>query len=104
MDPEMVHKELKQGVAIYLLYSLIVLTRTECNELTGECHSSLIFPIGIPITLVNVIAAGTANTQFKNELLRYNLLNKEIPDGETVYALVGIPDTGFQPLKIVLKE
>jgi hypothetical protein len=48
--------------------------------------------------------AGSANTQFKMELTRYNLLNKEIAPGETTYALVGIPDTGFQPLKILLKD
>jgi hypothetical protein len=104
MDPEMVHKELKQGVAIYLLYSLLVLTKTDCNELTGQCETKLIFPIGIPITIGNMVAAGSANAQFKMELTRYNLLDKEIAPGETMYALVGIPDTGFQPLKILLKD
>jgi len=103
IDPEIVHQELKQGSAIYLLYSLIWFTKSECDPLTGNCETTFIFPIGIPITVVNMVTAGTANKQFATDLLSYNLTKKEIAAGETAYAIIGIPDSQFQPLTIKLK-
>ncbi len=103
MEPETVFKELRQTVPVYLLYSLVVLNKVECDDLTGRCTSSLLFPIGIPIAVGNMLVAGSANKNFLNELTRYNLYNKEIAPGEVVYALIGIPDTGFQPLKVEVK-
>ncbi len=103
MDPIMIQKELKQGIAIYLLYSLITLNKTECDSYTGECETSLIFPIGVPITIGNMVLAGSSNKAFKNELMQYSLLGKEIDPGKTAYALIGIPENGYQPLKIVMK-
>jgi hypothetical protein len=63
----------------------------------------MIFPIGIPIAAGNMIVAGNANKNFLNELTRYGLTNKEITPGTTVYAIIGIPDTGFQPLRVEIK-
>lgn len=103
IDPEMIHTELKQGVPIYLLYSLLWFSIRDCDEY-GNCETTAVIPIGIPITIGNMLAAGSANTQFKMELLRYNLLNKVIDDGETVYGLVGIANSDLQPLRIVLKD
>lgn len=104
VDPELVHKELKQGVAIYLLYSLITINKTECDEYTGECTTKLVFPIGVPITIGNMAVAGTANQNFRNELMQYTLANKIIDDGETVYALIGIAQSDLHPLKLVMKD
>ena len=101
MEPAMVHKQLKQGVAIYLLYSLIWLNRTECQG--DDCQTKAIIPIGVPITIGNMIAAGSSNKRFHEELIQYDLNTKAIEPGKTVYALIGVPDTGFQPLKLVKK-
>jgi len=103
MDQETIFRLLKQTAPVYLLYSLVVLNKTECDDITGECKTSLLFPIGIPIAIGNMAVAGTANRRFLDELMRYNLVNKEIAPGKTVYALVGISDTGFQPLKVEVK-
>lgn len=100
--PEIVHRELKQGCAIYLLYSLIWFSQGECDEY-GNCETTLILPVGVPISVGNMIVSGGANNQFRAELLTNNLLNKEITPGETAYAIVGISDSGFQPLSIKLK-
>ena len=102
MDADIVHKELKQGILIYLLYSLIWLNKTECD--TYGCESTPVFPIGIPITVGNMVVAGSANKQFATELLSNDLKKMEIAPGETKYAIIGIPDTQFQPLSIKLKQ
>lgn len=100
MEPRLVHKELKQGVPIYLLYSLIFLTKTDCDYYTGVCTTQMVFPIGIPITIGNMAVAGSANTKFLAEMETYNIADKVIGNGDTKYALIGIPDTGLQPIKI----
>lgn len=58
------------------------------------------FPIGIPITIGNMAVAGSANTKFLAEMETYNIADKVIGNGDTKYALIGIPDTGLQPIKI----
>jgi hypothetical protein len=98
--PEIVHQQLKQGCAIYLLYSLIWFSQSSCGP--SGCETTLVFPIGVPITIGNMIVSGNANGQFKNELLINNLTQKQINPGETAYAIVGISDSGFQPLSIKL--
>jgi hypothetical protein len=103
MQPETVFTQLRQTVPVYLLYALVVLNKTECDGMTGNCNTSLIFPIGVPIALANMIVAGSANKHFLTELNQYNIVNKEIAPGAVVYALIGIPDTGFQPLKVEIK-
>lgn len=102
ISPEILHMELKQGVAIYLLYSLIWYTQGECDEY-GNCETTLILPVGIPISIGNMVVAGGANSQFKNELLMNNLLTKEINPGDTAYAIVGVSNSGFLPLSIQMK-
>jgi hypothetical protein len=103
MEPESVRKSLKQSVAIYLLYSLLWFNDGECDS-NGDCKTTAVYPVGIPIAIGNMVAAGSANKQFLAELTRYNVSTKPIEPGETVYALVGIPDNGFQPLSMVVKK
>lgn len=103
IDSDIVHKELKQGTLIYLLYSLIWLNKTECDEF-GNCQTTAIFPIGVPITVGNMVVAGSANKQFATELLSNSITTKVIAPGETAHAIIGIPDAQFQPLSIKLKE
>ena len=74
---------------------------------TGETNSNGetdTFPIGLilgpGITAGNMIGAGTANTNFLNELEENYLYNKEIKAGETVYGIVGIYDFGYSPLTL----
>lgn len=102
MNPETVFKSLRQTVPVYLLYALVTLSIVDCNSITGDCNGTII-PIGIPIAVGNMLVAGSANKNFLDELTGYNILNKEIAPGETAYALIGIPDTGFQPLRLEVK-
>jgi hypothetical protein len=47
-----------------------------------------------------MIAASTANTNFKNELMQNNLLGVNIKKGTTVYGLIGLKSGSAENLKI----
>ena len=95
MAPKLIHSQLKQNAAIYILYGLLWFTISNCED--GECDNIAI-PIGLPIGIGNIAYAASANKRFLQELEAYNLLNKTIAPGETVYGLVGVESTGFDPL------
>ena len=108
LDPSIVHKQLKQGVAIYLLYLPLTFTTFNTYTSTGNgrvtVNSTPIgYAIGPGITLLNMIKAGSANTNLKNELAIYRLTNRKISSGETVYGLISFQDYTFNPLSLKLK-
>jgi hypothetical protein len=76
---------------------------------TGGTYSSSseTFPIGLIIgpglAGGNVAVAATANARLKQDLLQFELFDKIIKPGETVYGLVAIPEMGFVPLRVVVK-
>jgi hypothetical protein len=98
LDPESIKKTLRQNVPIYLLYSLLTVNKTEC-DIYG-CRTTAVFPVGLFIAGGNMIVAANANKNFLIELTQFSLQDKAIANGQTVYALVGIPDMGFQPLRM----
>jgi len=96
--------EVKQGVPIYLLYLLLTPAMLNTTSSDGETSST---PIGLILGpgLVggNMIAAGSANTNFHNELTQYDLTGVTIKKGQTVYGLVGIASDSADALKIMVK-
>ncbi len=84
----------RQGVFGYILYSPIVLTTS-----SGPGGSS-VFPIGIPIAVGNMIAAGSANGNFKREFSANNLYSAVIPPGETVSGLVAFREIEYGRLEL----
>jgi hypothetical protein len=68
--------------------------------------SSNSFPIGLilgpALAGLNVGIAATANHNFRVELEEFNIVNKEIKDGETAYGLIGIQSRDIAPLKLKL--
>jgi hypothetical protein len=101
IDREIIKKELKQGLPIYLLYSLLVINTSECTN--GNCDVST-YPVGVGIAGFNMIVAGIANKNFADELERYDLLDRVIAPGETVYGLIGLQAMGYAPLTLRLKK
>ena len=88
-----VYNELKQTVSLYLLYLLLTPTTLSKTETSNAYTTSEnIFPIGLiikpDIAAGNMIAAGSANNKFKEELQQHELHNKTIPPGQTIYALI----------------
>lgn len=96
LDPPTLHRELKQGVPIYLLYLLL----TPLKLTTGEDTTPIGFAIGPGIAIGNMIGAGSANQNFLEELARFNIIGKTINPGETVYGIIGYGDTGYNPLSV----
>ncbi|WP_431216250.1 hypothetical protein ACQ86N_17410 [Puia sp. P3] len=94
-----VAKHIKESVPTYLLYLFL----TEANIPVDEGGTKeRIIPIGLflgpAVTILNMRTAATANKHFRQEMEEYNLLETEIPNGETGYGLVGIQSMDFAPL------
>ena len=102
LDPEVVGQSIRQGVAIYLLYGLITIQTYECSF--GGCETTAVYPIGVPIAIGNMVVAGSANTNFKNEVKAYSLVDKRILPGQTVYGILGFRELEFGNLSISLKD
>jgi len=107
VDQSITEKKIKQGVPIYLLYLLLSpVTLTTNNTSTEGTPKSSSFPIGLIIgpalTGTNMIVAGTANKNFKDEIEKYNL-NKQVHDGQTIFALVAFENIGKDEISLRLK-
>ncbi len=110
MPTSYVVKEIKQGVAIYLLYMLFTpMVYTETSSTSngfGSSTSTSTTPIGLIIgpglTLLNIGRAASANKKFRTDLESYSLVGKSIAPGETVYGLMGVQNMGYAPLKAKL--
>lgn len=100
--PEIITQQVKQSVPIYSLYLLLSFVKFYTHDAYGQITSTT--PIGLfigpPIAAINMITAGSANNNFKTELVSNNLLNRTIADGETVYGLISIPKNGYRPLSL----
>jgi hypothetical protein len=101
LDALTTRNALKQSVPSHLLYLLL-------SPLTLSVNGSDPFPIGLilgpAISGGNMIAAGSANNDFYNELSQYDILYRDINPGETVYGLVGFSNMNYAPLSIKLIE
>ncbi|MCJ8164537.1 hypothetical protein MKJ04_06735 [Pontibacter sp. E15-1] len=109
LAPEMVHSQIKQSVPSYLLYLLLfpvqITTTSQTNGMEIEQNS---FPIGLilapGLTILNMSIAGSANKQMLGDLQRYNLANRKLLPGETVYGLFGLANSGYNPIVAKLAE
>jgi len=107
VDQRITEDKIKQGVPIYLLYLLCSpITFTTSSTSIDGAPTSNSFPIGLIIgpalTATNMIVAGTANKNFKEEIEQYNLY-RQVHDGETIYALVAFRDIGKDEITLRLK-
>jgi hypothetical protein len=92
---EIAASDMKQGVAIYLLYILLNPTFTSTTSTNGYVTSSegTTLYIGPFIAGGNMLGAGLANGNFRRELTQYDLTNRNIRPGETVYGLLSLRET-----------
>ncbi len=111
LDPTLVHAELKQGVAIYALYLLMLPMEVNFSRSSsfgsGVPQSNVSgYPVGLvlapALAIGNGLVAHSANQKFKNELLLFNMIGRKIQPKETVYGLIGIRDTQYSPLRLKL--
>ena len=102
LDNDALHRELRQSTVLYAGY-LALFPLKFSFEINNGKKTVDVFAgaaIGTGIAAGNIYAAAKANKKLRTELEKYNLLNKTILPGETVYGLIGIPATGYVPLSI----
>jgi hypothetical protein len=114
METEKLYKAIKQSPASYLWYLLLSpmqfysgSTTTNNNGMV-ETKPANTFPIGLflgpGLAGGNMLAASSANKNFKNELMQFDLLGKTIKPGETAYGLVGALSTNYDSIKIEVQD
>lgn len=110
MPTDKVFKGLKQHPTTYLPYLLLspLTLSTFKTDAYGNQHTTGTFPAGLIVgpglAGGHLIAASSANKNFKNELRTNELQGRTIPKGETVYGLIGIRADSYDALKIQLEE
>lgn len=93
--------DLRQGVAIYLLYLLAnVRVGGTTDVRTGATTGGTFLPTGLLIAGGNMLGAGTANGNMRKELEANDLTNRTIKPGETVYGLISLRETAVAPLRV----
>ena len=108
MDKDNIFKSLKQNTATYLLYLLLTPMRLNVTETNGgtvvkESSTPIGLFIGPGIAVGNMVAAGSANKKFKNELSEFDINGATIKKGETKSGLIGIKTDNYDALFIKLK-
>lgn len=93
--------DLRQGVPIYLLYLLLnfqVGGTTDAR--TGNTTGGTFLPTGPFIAGGNMLVAGGANTNLRKEFEAYDLTNRVIKPGETVYGILSLRETAVAPIRV----
>ena len=113
IETEKLFKTTKQSPASYLWYLLLSPiqvysgTTTTSNGYYTETKPANSFPIGVIVgpglAGGNMIAASSANKNFKNELMQFDLNTKTIKKGETVYGLIGLNSNNYDSIKIKMQ-
>lgn len=113
IETEKLFRTVKQSPASYLWYLLLAPvqfysgTTTTSNGYYTETKPANTFPIGLILAPGlaggNMIAASSANKNFKNELMEFDIIGKTIKKGETVYGLIGTYSRSYDSIKIQMQ-
>jgi len=104
LAPKSVTSKVKQSTASYLLYLLLTPMKLYVADEDGVSEYNIGYGLGPGITALNMGVSATANNSFGKELSNYDLYNQTIPNGETVYGLIGLSDYNFGTIDIQLKN
>jgi hypothetical protein len=105
VSPILAAQDMKQGVFIYLLYVLLnptFYTNSSTNGYATTSDGTTIY-MGPFIAGGNMLGASLANKNFRTELEQYDLTNRVIHPGETVYGLVCLREAAVAPLRLELR-
>jgi hypothetical protein len=94
LNPQTAQYHLKQGVVQYLLYSLLWLYVNNDNDPQPDIS----LPIGVPISIVNMLQAGSANKKVLKDLTEYNPIGQTIYPNNTINCLMVLYNSNYSPL------
>lgn len=96
--------DLRQGVAIYLLYLIANVRIGGTTDVrTGVTTGGTFLPTGVFIAGGNMLVAGGANGNMRKEFEAYDLTNRTLKPGETVYGIVSLRETAVAPLRLEMR-
>lgn len=97
-----VTQHIRQTVPTYLLYLLLTPMRFNVATETKQSSTPIGLVIGPGLAALNIGIAAGANKKFKKEMEEYNIIDREIQNGEAAYGLIGIRNTDYAPLTLKL--
>jgi hypothetical protein len=113
IETEKLFKTIKQSPASYLWYLLLTPIQFYSGETTTtngaytETKPANSFPVGLVLgpglAGGNMIAASSANKNFKKELMEFDINGKTIKKGETVYGLIGSNSNSYDAIKVKMQ-
>jgi hypothetical protein len=93
--------DLRQGVAIYLLYLLLNVQVGGTRDVrTGQTSGGTFLPTGPFIAGGNMLGASGANANLRKEFTAYDLTNRVLKPGETAYGILSLRETAVAPLRL----
>jgi hypothetical protein len=108
LEPQVAQGLIKQHALAYLPYALLTFTNLTITKSTAYSYSQNVYPIGLGIgpgvTGGNMALASISNKKLLNELYEFDILNRVIKNGETVYGLIGVRSTDFGPISVEVKN
>jgi hypothetical protein len=104
LGPQITGDIVKQKSGYHLFYLLFTTMTLNTDDGTGNGSS---IPIGLVIgpalAFGNMAVAATANKRFRSELVAFDIENKVIAPGETVYGLITLRENGHLPLTLKMR-
>jgi len=104
MTPMDIKNKLRQIVPAYLPYLLLTFT----SLIVSNGYTTVAYPVGIVlgpgITAGNMAVAATANKRLLSELNDFNILDRDIGPGDTVFGIIGVRNSGYGPISARLKS
>jgi hypothetical protein len=97
---------LQQHTRVYLFYSLLLYAKFDCEGRGLNCVPTYVIPVGLPLTVYNMIKAKRANKDMAKEFEKYSVFTRDIEPGQTVYAIMCFEFEGEEklPLQIQVRE
>jgi hypothetical protein len=99
LGPQVTGDIVKQKAGFHLFYLLL----TPTTVTNGETTIPVGLVLGPALAVGNLAVAATANKRFRTELIEYDIENKVIAPGETVYGLITLRENGHLPLSLRMK-
>ncbi len=104
LSPKAIKEQIGQSPASHLLYLLLMpmnLYTTKQSDTGTETKS---YPIGLivgpGIAIGNMVVASNSNSNMEIELIKNDVIGRDIQKGETIYGIVAFKGVGYLPLSI----